>query len=600
MAKTKHKKLQLSNIAELIVEYCYAKGEKIRIHDSIEDVNLGIVLEKIFKDRSIHYDTEIADSVSIYASLLKAYAKITCGDWEVSAVEILGPDESDICDYDEILLRFNSSNGLNEWLISGIDSDYISNAFYENLEKFSNQHLSGVFRNIPTFDQTVSTLYLSKNLSLILTDLLNSKDMASELCATGQADYILWLYEEIGDNVDDVCGHFGFTFKSYQKSFHKDTIEEEEQKSSEEENINKKLIASIKTGNIAEIKRALKNGADINFDDPPPLLTAAEKNDLELVDLLLKYGANPNQSQFSFSALSVAATHHQNFPMVKALIKAGADPNSYHYSASVLCHTCYHNKQEDGEWKKYPISENSFKIARFLLESGATANGKRGDHPGCPLQAPIIANDLKTVQLLIDYNAKLTVSPVLVAANWCAYEGRYQMLELLLNNGFKPNPRKAKDKLFASPLHYAIAKGHNNIVELLLRHKADYNYVPNYSPLNHLLQHLVYEAHPLIVAIENNRFKIMKMLLEAGACPNGLSDTNKAYVPPIVLAVSNENLSMIKILIEHGADINASQDKDVWSEYAGKTALDVGIEKDISRETLKFLHDNCARSSDNN
>jgi len=283
--------------------------------------------------------------------------------------------------------------------------------------------------------------------------------------------------------------------------------------------------------------------------------------------------------------------------MVKVLLSYGADVCGYMFSGTILSHACYNSQTDkNGENIYLPIDDISFEIAELLLISGASTERKRGDELSPPIEMPIIANDIRTVKLLLNYNVKLTTSPVLAATNYCASVGHYDMLKLLLSNGWKPNPKKSKQNLPASPLNYAIAGGHIKVVKLLVENKIKVNYVPNSRPGSTYLQRY-HSYHPVTLAIKLGKYDILKYLLENGACPDGdLNQSTQAEeIPPVVMAACKNDIEAVNILL--GYDFNINSYKDFfYGEFdcSGMTALDVAI-KNNNKELVDVISKNSGR-----
>jgi ankyrin repeat protein len=64
-----------------------------------------------------------------------------------------------------------------------------------------------------------------------------------------------------------------------------------------------------------------------NSDYNTPLMIAASTNNIKIVELLLKYGANPNINNYSNRTPLFEAVYHQNYDMVKLLVKNKSDIN---------------------------------------------------------------------------------------------------------------------------------------------------------------------------------------------------------------------------------------------------------------------------------
>ena len=90
------------------------------------------------------------------------------------------------------------------------------------------------------------------------------------------------------------------------------------------------LCLAVSQQSLDLVERLLKAGADPNDahdGDWSALRQAVDQQSLDLVELLLKAGADPNDARAGFwSALGVAVSQ-QSLDLVELLLKAGADPN---------------------------------------------------------------------------------------------------------------------------------------------------------------------------------------------------------------------------------------------------------------------------------
>lgn len=113
------------------------------------------------------------------------------------------------------------------------------------------------------------------------------------------------------------------------------------------------------------------------------------------------------------------------------------------------------------------------------------------------------------------------------------------------------------------PLGIAAHFGHEDIVRVLLRHRAN----PNASSQNG------YHVFPLHAALSNGQNNnIAKMLIEAGAAVNVLQASNTS---PLHLAAQQGNIDMIIILLENGADIAIQNDLgQTPSQIAGENGFE--------------------------
>lgn len=166
-----------------------------------------------------------------------------------------------------------------------------------------------------------------------------------------------------------------------------------------------------------------------------------------------------------------------------------------------------------------------------------------------PLIRAILQDDLTQVEHLLEAGAELNPSGwdtelPLVAA---VYRGNPAIIQTLIAAGADLD--KLDFSVDAHPIGMAIKQNRPDLVKLLL----DAGASPEGGDLSWT---------GLTVAIEKNNLPILQMLLEAGADPNrNMEDGDRA----IMHAAEHGNLEMVKLLIAHGADVNA------WSQ--GGTAL---------------------------
>lgn len=263
-----------------------------------------------------------------------------------------------------------------------------------------------------------------------------------------------------------------------------------------------------------------------------PLHKAANARKVEMVKILLAYGADPNRTipQTGEPPLKLAACWGKEGAkeVVELLIAAGVDPNvTDNRGVTPLLET---------------VGWNGFKnieVIQILLKHRADPNAS--DNLGhSPLLFATACGKAEIVEILIkngaDINAK-TVGGCTVLA-YAASVHKSEMVTLLLRNGADPN---LEDDQGRSPLFLAIQEGKQR----LFREK-------------------LWKRYPQEkVELDLDIVKIVQELLNAGADANTPMPNESL---PLHLAAENGFIETTKLLLSAKTDINAKG-------YGGRTAL---------------------------
>ena len=146
--------------------------------------------------------------------------------------------------------------------------------------------------------------------------------------------------------------------------------------------------------------------------------------------------------------------------------------------------------------------------------------------------------------------------------------------EDLLRNGADPNEVK-NEFLHVRPLHAAIVAvdegGPIEMINLLIKYGADLD--KTYPDIG--------GGTPLLVALANNLLDIARLLLEAGANPNIMSEEGDL---PICWSVENNDIDLAKLLLAKGA----TKTIDSFTALEGRSALGMAVYR-LNVEMVRLL-----------
>ena len=336
------------------------------------------------------------------------------------------------------------------------------------------------------------------------------------------------------------------------------------------------LYHAAAKGHIKVCRLLLENGADPN-ENPAGfdliLLVAVEDENIDLVTLLLNMGARIEEEDSSDgwrnTALSRAAGTG-NKELVELLLKRGADVNH-----------C-------GKGSQFPLYVASYSsdpdMVNLLLDSGANVNKPLAESGWCPLHAAY--DNLDKVRILLERGAEIdqlcNAGTVLYLA---AKHNHPEVLKLLLEHDPKPNLEiqiKAEEEVdlyedCMTALCIACYKGNVEIMRLLLEAGANPNHktrdgrfplefcLDTEGKVEEVIQTLL-EFRPDLTQADNagntvlhhvswaTPISVVKLLYTVGA---NISVSNKAGYTPLTNAISAGRQELAKYLLSKGADPNA-------------------------------------------
>ncbi|MCP3684250.1 MAG: hypothetical protein GY861_16340 [bacterium] len=289
--------------------------------------------------------------------------------------------------------------------------------------------------------------------------------------------------------------------------------------------IQKKLLFfGSRWGVNSLVAKALKMGADIHmgafgdFRNDGPLSLAVRHYHVHTVRFLLERGANPNASFLPL--LDIACRFSERRcktvkEIIELLLEYGADVNQTEENLNALVALT----KELEKIKRGKAKGIIYELVQLLIAKGSNVNGQC-DWKETPLRHVSKDGSVNIVSLLISSGADVNArddwgdTPLYVAV-----EARNNnIVKLLLDAGANPNSKTKKYKV--TPLYCAVEDGNNDVVRLLIDAGADVNA-------------RVEGKAPLHEATENGNLEAVILLVNGGANINTKTKYNET---PLSLA----------------------------------------------------------------
>lgn len=242
------------------------------------------------------------------------------------------------------------------------------------------------------------------------------------------------------------------------------------------------LYVAAFLGHVSSCRVLLNSGAQIDAATDlgyTPLMAAIDAGHEDVIDFLLKSGANVNPEVIArmdgveglgASSPLYSATRKENLAVIKKLLKRGADIN----------------RPSGNGWTplKSAAQQGSLDIVKVLLEAGADPNIADGTNY-TPLMNAVSGGHIDIVKLLLKFHADPNVQsgdvpddpecePGRTALMDAALGGFVVILRELIRSGANPNLVNGKGM---TALHSAMLGGHPDIAALLIEAGANPNIV---------------------------------------------------------------------------------------------------------------------------
>lgn len=282
------------------------------------------------------------------------------------------------------------------------------------------------------------------------------------------------------------------------------------------------------------------------------LITAIRERNSKAVEQLLDRGVPPNLTPDHHTLNE--AIHQHDIEIVRLLLLFGADPNTPGYQAvSPLAAA---------------IEEGFLDAAAILLKYGADSNLSPAHKHDSPFAVAIAKEDTQFLRLFLIYGAdvnQMMVDGETVLTKMINDRCNKSLIDLILRYGADPN---GKTKAGKTALFEAISAGRVDIVTSLLDHGAN----PNLPGPKHMLWPATYQPkclHVLLtrgadykktpgimeLATSINKIESVDVLLKVGVDPNAKKDG--AYTP-LCSAIRDNRADIFHLLLANGADPNVA------------------------------------------
>ena len=291
------------------------------------------------------------------------------------------------------------------------------------------------------------------------------------------------------------------------------------------------------------VKYLIKKGADVEVPtdsggDEPVLYHAVQRNDIDMVKLLVLSGADLDPDDF-VSPIYIAIENRQ-FEMVELLISLGCDLYKFDENGTLLhnlasngdiemleavsdCKINFHCLDEDGRTLLHYAAENkNFDMIKFLISKGLRVDDidQEGISPMQILE--------KKGEDIIDYLNRVNAK----------FKDKYHYSIQSLINAIKLEDYNHTKKIISSGVNVNWEDEHGNC--------------------------------PIHFAVENNDLDIVRLLVESGADVNVVNKIG--FTPLHVSAGLDDGFDVATLLVYYGAKID-------WENNEGMTPLDIALDQ---------------------
>jgi ankyrin repeat protein len=302
--------------------------------------------------------------------------------------------------------------------------------------------------------------------------------------------------------------------------------------------------AAVKMGYVEMMPMLLKNlKVDLNglvVGGSTLLYVAAYEKKLEMVRYLLDQGADPNVRNEDGTNSTYIAAYHGDLEMMNLLLERGADPN--------LC------RHDDMSPLAVAMQERKEEMVRLLLKSGK-------------MDLSILRSDGANFFYIAARSGSMSIFRATLEA--FEREGRPIDVNVGRNDG-------------VTALNAVAQNGHFDVAKALLDLGAD----PNRVSVN--------GVSPLLIAAQENRLKVVRLLIQFGADLRH----NVEGATALFIAAQQGHREVVVELIKAGADVHAARNNGVTVCQVAKAKNHTEIVQTLERAGANLVHKRTLASSE--
>ncbi|XP_054604447.2 kinase D-interacting substrate of 220 kDa B isoform X3 [Nothobranchius furzeri] len=304
------------------------------------------------------------------------------------------------------------------------------------------------------------------------------------------------------------------------------------------------LFSYVEEENLAALKAHLDRFKEVDGrsdNGQTPLMLAAEQGSLEIVQELIRRGANVNLDDVDCWSALISAAKEGHLEVVKELLENSA----------------YIEHRDMGGWTAlmWAAYKGRLEVLKLLLEHGANPN-TTGQYSVYPIIWAAGRGHSEIVKLLLQNGAKVNCSDKYGTTSliWAARKGHYDCVMHLLENGADVDQEGANSM---TALIVAVKGGYSEVVKELLKRNPNVNMTDKDGNT------------ALMIAAKEGHTEIVQDLLDAGTYVN-IPDRSGDTV--LIGAVRGGHVEIVRALLHKYADIDIRGQEN-------KTALYWAVEK---------------------